>query len=109
MVLSIIAATLPGILVTPIMRNHAAGSGDLCVYMPGSSPPARGVRRIERTEQRLRMRLRSLLATSLLALLVGCATALIARPLTVMSARIGAAAMSKSQIPWWTNWKCHLR
>src|SRR5882672_10744184 len=43
------------------------------------------------------------------ACLVGWATALIVRPLTTMSARIGASGMSLSQMPWWTSWKCHLR
>src|SRR4029078_10313869 len=43
------------------------------------------------------------------ACLVGCATALMARPFTLMSARMGAADMSKFQIGWCTNWKCHLR
>ena len=38
------------------------------------------------------------------ACLVGCATALIVRPLTVMSARIGAHGMSMSQMPWCTSW-----
>ena len=38
------------------------------------------------------------------ACLVGWMTALISLPLTVMSARIGAQGMSKSQIPWCTSW-----
>jgi hypothetical protein len=36
--------------------------------------------------------------------LVGWASALIRRPFTVMSTRIGAHGMSKSQMPWCTSW-----
>ncbi len=38
------------------------------------------------------------------ACLVGCASALIALPLTVMSTRMGAHGMSWSQMPWCTVW-----
>src|SRR5262252_8385817 len=34
---------------------------------------------------------------------VGCASALIARPLTTISVRIGAHGISMSQMPWWTS------
>src|SRR5439155_20297535 len=41
--------------------------------------------------------------------LLGTATTLRGFPSTVTSATIGADDMSKFQIGWCTNWKCHLR
>ena len=38
------------------------------------------------------------------ACLLGEATALIARPFTLMSSSSGADELSKFQIGWWTNW-----
>ena len=41
--------------------------------------------------------------------LLGWATALISRPSTVMSTRIGAHGRSQSHTSWWMNWKCQRR
>lgn len=36
-------------------------------------------------------------------------TALRIRPLTLMSTSTGAMTLSRSQMSWCTDWKCHLR
>ena len=83
-------------------RTAAACVGNGCVgeyHSPGTSPFATGRSSIGQIGWPVT---RS--NTYSTPCLVGCATALIVRPLTVMSARIGAHGMSMSQMPWCTSW-----
>src|SRR4051794_15898742 len=79
-------------------RSYAGGLvGNGCVgayHSPGTSPFGTGRSSIGQTGSPV-----SRLKTYNHACFVGCASALIARPLTVMSTRIGAHGMSMSQIP----------
>src|SRR3954468_16134574 len=79
-------------------RSYAGGFvGNGCVgayHSPGTSPLGTGRSSIGQIGSPV-----SRLTTYSHACLVGCATALIVRPLTVMSTRIGAHGMSMSQIP----------
>src|SRR5437660_1501219 len=84
-------------------RSYAGGLvGNGCVgayHSPGTSPFSTGFSTMGQIGSPV-----SRLKTYRKACLVGCATALIVRPLMVILARIGAQGMSMSQMPWCTSW-----